>query len=74
MSEGEIRETGISVIGNVSWGTPLYQSYHGKENLLDILLPYCKAGLGDSQFCMWVTSPPLTVQEAKESMKRLMPS
>jgi len=41
-----------------------------KEDLLDILVPYFKAGLEDNEFCMWVTSEPLNVEDAKGALKR----
>ena len=44
-----------------------------KEDLIDILVPYFKAGLENNEFCMWVTSEPLEVQEAKEALKMVVP-
>lgn len=69
-----IRKTGINVIGDVPWGTHFCQFYHTKEDLLDILIPYFKTGLENNEFCMWVVSYPLTVEEAKEALKGVMPN
>jgi len=41
----EIRKTGIDVIGDVRWGTHICQFYHSKEDLVEILVPYFKAGV-----------------------------
>ncbi len=67
------RKTGIEPIGNVPWGTHFPQFYHTREDLLDILVPYFKAGLENNEFCMWVTSEPLNEEEAKEAMRKIMP-
>jgi PAS domain S-box-containing protein len=68
--EDELRNSGIDVIGGVPWGTHFCQFYHTKQDLIDILVPYFKAGLEDNEFCMWVTSKPLMVAEAEEAMKK----
>jgi PAS domain S-box-containing protein len=70
---GEKRKTGIDVIGDAPWGTHLCQFYQTKEDLIDILVPYFKAGLESNEFCMWVTSEPLGEKEAKEAIRRAVP-
>ena len=47
--------------------------YQTKEDLVDTLLPYFKAGLENNEFCMWVTSQPLGVEEAKEALRGAFP-
>jgi PAS domain S-box-containing protein len=64
-----LRHSGIDIIGDVAWGTHFCQFYQTKEDLLDILIPYFKAGLENNEFCIWVTSEPLGVEEAKEALK-----
>ena len=54
-------------------GTNFCQFYQTKENLADILVPYFKAGLENNEFCLWVTSQPLEVEEAKEAMRKGFP-
>jgi len=68
--EDQLRNSGIDVIGGVPWGTHFCQFYQTKQDLIDILVPYFKAGLEDNEFCMWVTSEPLMVAEAEESMRK----
>jgi len=68
--EDELRNSGIDVIGNVPWGTHFCQFYKTKQDLIDILVPYFKAGLESNEFCMWVTSEPLVVAEAEEAMRK----
>jgi len=68
--EDELRNSGIDVIGSVPWGTHFCQFYQTKQDLIDILVPYFKAGLESNEFCMWVTSEPLIVAEAEEAMRK----
>ena len=68
--EYELRNSGIDVIGGVTWGTHFCQFYKTKQDLIDILVPYFKAGLEGNEFCMWVTSEPFVVVEAEESMRK----
>ncbi|MDD4248124.1 MAG: PocR ligand-binding domain-containing protein, partial [Methanosarcina sp.] len=66
----KLRKSGIDIIGDVPWGTHFCQFYQTKEDLMDILVPYFKAGLENNEFCMWVTSQPLEVEYAKEALRR----
>ena len=52
------------------WGTHLCQFYQTKKDLLEILIPYFKAGLKNNEFCIWVTSEPLSAKEAKNVLKK----
>jgi len=70
----KIRKTGIDIIGDAPWGTHFCQFYQTKEDLLDILVPYFKAGLENNEFCMWVTSEPLSEEEAKKEMREAVPN
>ena len=66
------RTTGINVIANVPWGTHICHFYSIKEDLVDILVPYFKAGLKNNELCLWVTSEPLLTYEAILSLKRVV--
>ena len=68
-----LRHSGIDIIDDVPWGTHFCQFYEGKEDLIDILVPYFKTGLENNEFCMWVTSQPLEVKEAKEALRKTVP-
>src|SRR4030042_6462306 len=69
----EIRPSGIGIIGDVPWGTHFCQFYQTKEDLLDILVPYFKAGLENNEFCMWITAEPLQEREAEEALRKAVP-
>ena len=72
--EEKIRKAGIDIIGDVPWGTHFCQFYQTKEDLIDILVPYFKAGLENNEFCMWVTSEPLSEVEAKKATRKAVPN
>ena len=69
----ELRKSGIDLIGDVPWGTHFCQFYQTKEDLIDILVPYFKEGLENNEFCMWVTSEPLSADEAENAMRNALP-
>lgn len=64
---------GIDILGDVPWGTHFCLFYSTKEDLFDILIPYFKAGLESNEFCMWVTSEPISVKEAEEALRKSVP-
>lgn len=66
----ELRKTGIGVVGDVPWGTHLCHFYETKEDLVDILIPYFRAGLENNEFCMWVVSDPLGEEEARNAFRQ----
>ena len=68
--EKAFRKTGIDIIGDAPWGTHFCQFYQTKKDLIDILVPYFKAGLENNEFCMWITSEPLNVEDAKAALKK----
>jgi hypothetical protein len=67
------RNSGLALIGDVPWGTHFCQFYKTKNDLLDILVPYFKAGLEGNEYCMWVTSEPLSVEDARKAIKKAVP-
>lgn len=68
--EEKMRKTGIDIIGDVPWGTHFCQFYQTKQDLIDMLVPYFKAGLENNEFCMWITSDPLNTEEARRELKK----
>ena len=69
----ELRKTGLDTIGNVPWGTHYCLFYQTKKDLMDILVPYFKTGLENNEFCVWITSIPLSEKEAEKAMRRAVP-
>jgi C4-dicarboxylate-specific signal transduction histidine kinase len=69
----ETRKTGLDVVGMMPWGTHICLFYETKDDLLDTLIPYCKAGLESGEFCLWVVADPLTTGEATEALNVAVP-
>jgi PAS domain S-box-containing protein len=65
-----LRKTGIEFLGDCPWGTHFCQFYQTKEDLIEILVPYFKAGLENNEFCMWITSEPLGAEDAERALKK----
>src|SRR5439155_209980 len=65
----QMRKTGIDVVGEMPWGTHFCLFYETKDDLLGTLVPYCTAGLEAEEFCLWVVSEPVSVDEAKHALR-----
>jgi PAS domain S-box-containing protein len=73
LKKGSMRKFGLGFVDEVPWGTHFCQLYETKKDLTDILVPYFAEGLRNNEFCMWVTSPPLEVEEAKAALREAVP-
>jgi PAS domain S-box-containing protein len=71
---GEFRPTGIEAIGNISWGTHFCHFYETEKDLLSILVPFFKAGLENNEYCLWVTSESISIEEAFGALKEVVPN
>jgi C4-dicarboxylate-specific signal transduction histidine kinase len=69
----QLRKTGIGVVGDVPWGTHFFMFYETKEDLLETVVPYFKAGLEAGELCLWAVSEPLTEEEARTAMRKAVP-
>jgi C4-dicarboxylate-specific signal transduction histidine kinase len=69
----EARKSGVDVVGDMSWGTHFCLFYETKADLLETVIPYCKAGLENQEFCLWVVAAPLTEEDARHALKRAVP-
>jgi PAS domain S-box-containing protein len=69
-----LRRSGLDVVGDVPWGTHFCQFYATRDDLLDVLVPYFKAGLEADELCLWVTSAPLGVDEAWAALAEAVPA
>jgi PAS domain S-box-containing protein len=70
----ELRKSGIDVLGDLPWGSHFCQFYETKKDLLALLVPYFKAGLENNEFCFWITSHPLTEENAMHAMRAAIPA
>ena len=73
MAGGRLRRSGIEVVGDVPWGAHFCQFYETAEDLVDTLVPYFREGLLANEFCMWITSAPLEVDEASHALATAVP-
>lgn len=69
----EMRKTGIDVVGDIPWGTHFCLFYENSTDILEILASYCKAGLENHEFCLWVVAEPLKPDDAKQALGRAVP-
>src|SRR5258707_1154075 len=69
----DMRKTGIDAVGEMPWGTHFCLFYETKDDLLGTLVPYCHAGLEAQEFCLWVVSDPVTIDEAKHALSQAVP-
>ncbi|HET8686797.1 MAG TPA: MEDS domain-containing protein, partial [Methanosarcina sp.] len=69
----KLRKSGIDIIEDLPWGTHFCQFYQSKEDLMEILIPYFKAGLEYNELCILVTSHSQEVNEAKEALRKTIP-
>jgi DNA-binding CsgD family transcriptional regulator len=58
-----LRRTGLGVIGDMPYET--------KQDFLDTVVPYFKAGLASNEYCLWILSKsdPLTREEAWRALR-----
>jgi C4-dicarboxylate-specific signal transduction histidine kinase len=55
------------------WGTHFCLFYETPADLLETLISYCKAGLENQEFCLWVVAPPVTEEDARRALKQAVP-
>ncbi len=49
------RDMGNDLLGKMPWGTHICLFYETKKDLIEVLVPYLKAGLQNNELCMWIT-------------------
>jgi len=69
-----LRNTGVNVLGEMPWGAHVCMFYESKDDLLDTVIPFFKAGLESNEFCLWAPSQPLTPEEARMALRRRIPA
>src|SRR6266478_6334392 len=69
----EMRKTGVDVVGDIPWGTHFCLFYESGADLLETVVSYCKTGLENREFCLWVVAEPLSWEDARHALKRVVP-
>ncbi len=67
------RDSGISLIGDLPWGSHFCQFYQTAEDLFEILLPYLRAGLENNELCIWAAGGLLEVEDARKALRKAIP-
>jgi hypothetical protein len=57
---------------DLPWGSHVCQFYNGKQDLLDMLVPFFKQGLERNEACVWLVGD-LSVQEAWNGLTAVVP-
>jgi DcmR-like sensory protein len=70
-----LRDTGLEAVGEVAWGSHFCVFYETRKDLLDIVVPFFKAGLQANEFCLWIVanSELLTIKDAKAVLHGAVP-
>src|SRR5487761_2639418 len=71
--DAALRRSGLDAVGLLPWGTHFCQFYSTRQDLIDTLVPYFREGLSANEFCMWVASAPLEVNEAMVALRTVVP-
>jgi hypothetical protein len=71
--DSAVRYTGIHFMGDMPWGTHICLFYETPQDLLDTAVCYFEAGLKSNEFCVWAVSDPVSLQRAKEALRRAVP-
>src|SRR5690349_18617235 len=67
------RPSGLSAVGSLPWGTHFCQFYGDRNDLVDTLVPYFKAGIDANEKCLWVTCAPLRAEDARTALRAVVP-
>jgi hypothetical protein len=59
----KVHEELAKLLANIPWGAHYCYFYAGRSDLLDMLVPYFRAGLLNNECCVWITARRLDVKE-----------
>ncbi|HEX8439805.1 MEDS domain-containing protein [Archangium sp.] len=65
--------SGLPGVGELPWGSHFCHFYRTREDLIESLVPYFKAGLEQNESCLWVTSEPFTAGDARTALRTVVP-
>src|SRR5438105_446979 len=73
MATLRLRRSGLSVLGDLPWGSHACHLFQTRSDLLETLIPFFKAGLEARELCLWVIHAPLTEALARRALKQRIP-
>lgn len=56
--------SGIAALPSLAWGSHIGQLYGSAADLLDLIIPFFRAGLENNERCLWVNGTPLDADDA----------
>ena len=65
----DLRDSGIDIIGDISWGTHISHLYSSKDDFIKVLAPYINSGLNNNELCVWIYSQNVNYKEAKSILQ-----
>ncbi len=72
--EPAVTNTGISLVGDMPWGTHFCLFYETRRDFLETLAAYFRTGLERNEFCLWtLTAGDLTMNEARNWLRQTIP-
>ncbi len=67
-----LRRSGLEPLGDVPWGSHFCLFYENERDLLEIAIPFIRAGLEDGEYCMWLESE-LGHDAVREALRGAIP-
>lgn len=65
--------SGLKTVPQVHWGSHLAHFFGSGNELRDVLVPYFKAGLENSERCLWVTGRAFNADQARSALRAAVP-
>lgn len=69
-----IIQSDTSSFTNIPYGAHICGFYQYLDDLINMLAPYFKFGLENNEYCIWVTSDPISNKEAKLMIRKHIPN
>ena len=66
-----LRKTGIRVMGDMPWALCVF--FETKEDCLTQWPPISRPELASNELCVWAISDPITEEDAKKVLRRVIP-
>lgn len=71
--QADMTVSGLPGVGDVEWGAHVCQFYRTREDLVESLVPFFKAGIEHNEACLWVTAEPFRAVDARDALKSAVP-
>ncbi len=69
----EPRHSGLPLVESLPRGSHFGVLYSSKQELLQVLVPFVRAGLELNEYCSWHVDEPLTVEEVRQALAQAVP-